>query len=230
MFHKTNATSEPPWLDTGTIDLRALRELCHDLTVPAASIKLLAQVAAAESDPGPAMQARLRQIADEAGKIAQICGYVLDRPHGASTADLHTLAAETAGSFRWRYPGVIDVTAEPVTVAVHPVAVVRILSNLLENACRAAGAGGRVLLTAEYDGDQARLVITDSGPGFARGERGKASLGLNIVAAMVRRAGGSLRMGTGDLGGVAVTVTFPGAPRTAARDAGGFGQAREAAG
>jgi signal transduction histidine kinase len=230
MFHKTNATSEPPWLGTGTIGLPALRELCHDVTAPAASIKLLAEVAAAESDPGPAALARLRQIADEAGKIAQICGYVLDQSHGGSTADLHTVAAETADSFRWRYPGVIDVTAEPVTVAAHPVAVVRILSNLLENACRAAGAGGRVLLTAEHDGDQARLVIADSGPGFGRGEPGKASLGLNIVAATVRRAGGSLRMGSSDLGGLAVTVTFPGARGTAAPEAGGFGQPREVAG
>jgi signal transduction histidine kinase len=230
MFPTSNAKLERPWQDAGAIDLRALRELCHDLTVPATSIRLLTQVAAAESDPGPAMRARLRQIADEAGKIADICGYFLDQPHGAGAAELHGLAADTADSARWRYSGVIDVTAEPVTVAAHPVAVVRILTNLLDNACRAAGPGGRVLVTVERDRDHATLVVADSGPGFGHAEPGKASLGLNIVAAMVRRSGGSLRMGTSGLGGIAVTVTFPCAGSAAVPDAEGAAPASEVAG
>lgn len=233
MFHKTNVIPERPerpWQDAGAIDLRALRELCHDLTVPAASIRLLTHVAAAESDPGPAVLARLRQIADEASKIADICDYFLGQPRGAGAAELHSLTADTAESARWRYSGVIDVTAEPVTVPAHPVVVVRILTNLLDNACRAAGPGGRVLLTVERDGDRARLAVADSGPGFGQGESGKASLGLNIVAAMVRRSGGSLRMSTSHLGGIAVTVTFPGAGGTAASEADGLAPAREVAG
>jgi signal transduction histidine kinase len=221
MFPKTNAKSQRRWQDPGmpgAIDLRTLRELCHDLTVPATAIKLLTQVAVAESDPGPAMRARLRQISDEASRIADICSYFLDQPTDAdsgaadeSPADLHILAAETADSMRWRYTGVVTVSADPVTVTAHPVVVVRILTNLLDNACRAAGPGGRVQVTVRRDGGQARLVIADSGPGFGQAESGKASLGLSIVAAMVRRGGGSLRMGASDLGGIAVTVTLPGA-------------------
>jgi signal transduction histidine kinase len=226
MFPKSSAKSRRPWQDPGAIDLRTLRELCHDLSTPATSIKLLTQVATAESDPGPAMRARLRQISEEASRIADICGYFLDqpadagaRPADAAEADLHILAAEVADSLRWRYSGVITVTAEPVTVAAHPAVVVRILTNLLENACRAAGPGGRVQVMVRQDGEQASLVIADSGPGFGQTESGKASLGLSIVAAMVRRGGGSLRMGVSDLGGIAVTVTLrraemdPGAPR-----------------
>jgi signal transduction histidine kinase len=221
MFPKTNAKSQRRWQDPGApgaIDLRTLRELCHDLTVPATAIKLLTQVAVAESDPGPAMRARLRQISDEASRIADICSYFLDQPTDAGAApadekaaDLHILAAEAADSMRWRYTGLVTVSADPVTVAAHPVVVVRILTNLLDNACRAAGPGGRVQVTVRRDGEQARLVIADSGPGFGQAESGKASLGLSIVAAMVRRGGGSLRMGASDLGGIAVTVTLPGA-------------------
>jgi signal transduction histidine kinase len=217
MFPKSNAKPQR-WHDPGAIDLRTLRELCHDLTGPATAIKLLTQVAAAESDPGPAMLARLRQISDEASRIADICGYFLDQPGDAGAppadagvADLDVLAAETADSMRWRYSGVIGVTAEAVTVAAHPVVIVRILTNLLDNACRAAGPGGRVQVTVRRDGEQAKLVIADSGPGFGQAESGKASLGLSIVAAMVRRGGGTLRMGASDLSGIAVTVTLPGA-------------------
>jgi signal transduction histidine kinase len=218
MFPKYNAKSQRRWQDPGAIDLRTLRELCHDLTVPATAIKLLTHVAAAESDPGPAMLARLRQISDEASRIADICSYFLDQPTDAGapsadegTADLHILAAEAADSMRWRYSGVVTVSADPVTVTAHPVVVIRILNNLLDNACRAAGPGGRVQVTVRRDGEQARLMIADSGPGFGQAESGKASLGLSIVAAMVRRGGGSLRMGASDLGGIAVTVTLPGA-------------------
>jgi signal transduction histidine kinase len=218
MFPKSNAKSEQRWQNPGAIDLRTLRELSHDLTVPATAIKLLTQVAAAESDPGPAMLARLRQISDEASRIADICSYFLDQPADAGAspsdegpADLHLLAAEAADSMRWRYSGVVTVSAEPITVTSHPVVVIRILNNLLDNACRAAGPGGRVQVTVRRDGVQARLVIADSGPGFGQAESGKASLGLSIVAAMVRRGGGSLRMGASDLGGIAVTVTLPAA-------------------
>jgi signal transduction histidine kinase len=228
MFPKSSVKSRRPWQDPGVIDFRTLRELCHDLSTPATSIKLLTQVAAAESDPGPAMRARLRQISEEASRIADICDYFLGQPEdaGAQPADpaaagLDALAAEAADSLRWRYSGVITVAAEPVTVAAHPVVVVRILTNLLDNACRAAGPGGQVQVMVRRDGDQASLVIADSGPGFGQAESGKASLGLSIVAAMVRRGGGSLRMGVSDLGGIAVTVTLrcaetdPGAPSLA---------------
>ena len=192
-------------------ELRILRELCHDLSVPAASIKLLAQAAAAESDPGPSVRARLRQIASEAGRITDICGHVLEQPIADNTADLHVLAADVAGSARSRYAGVIELSADAVTAAAHPVAATRILSNIVDNACRAAGPGGRVRLAVRRDGDQATVIVTDSGPGFGHAPSGKASLGLTIVATMVRRSGGTVRMGGSDCGGTAVTVTLPAA-------------------
>jgi signal transduction histidine kinase len=193
----------------GGAELRTLRQLCHDLTVPATSIKLLTQVAATESDPGPAMLARLRQICDEASRIADICGYFLDQPGGEGPANLDLLAAEVADSARWRYAGMIDVVAETARVAAHPVVIIRVLTNLVDNACRAAGPGGRVRLSVTAGGDRATLVVADSGRGFGRGEPGRASLGLDIVAAMARSCGATVEIGASDLGGTAVTVAFP---------------------
>jgi signal transduction histidine kinase len=195
------------------VEVRTLRELCHDLTMPATSIRLLVSVATRESDPGPTLRARLRQIADEASRIADICGYVLDPTRRTGPSDLRMLAAEAADSARWRYPGTIDVVAEPVMAAAHPVDVVRILANLLDNACRAAGPEGRVRLAVERGEERALMLVADSGPGFGHGESGQASLGLGIVAALVRRNNGGLDMGTSDLGGLAVAVTLPLEPR-----------------
>jgi signal transduction histidine kinase len=221
MLRNTHPKSERSRMEAAEPDLRTLRELCHDLTVPASSIKLLTQVAAAESDPGPAMRARLRQISEEASRITDICGYVLDQPRGEGPADLDLLAADVADGQRWRYAGLIDVVAETATVAVHPVVIVRILANLVDNACRAAGPGGRVRLTVragdDAGDDQVTLVVADSGRGFGEGESGTASLGLGIVASMVRRGRGTIRIGHSDLGGTAVTVTFPAGPAEPAR-------------
>jgi signal transduction histidine kinase len=199
----------PGWPEGAAAEVRTLRELCHDLTTPATSIRLLATVAARESDPDPSLKTRLRQIAEEAGRIADICGYFLDPGRRAGPADLHVLATDAADSARSWYSGTIDVVAERVTAAAHPVDVVRILGNLLDNACRAAGPEGRVRLVVQRDGDRARLVVADSGRGFGQGESGQASLGLGIVAALVRRSDGALQMATSDLGGLAMTVTLP---------------------
>jgi signal transduction histidine kinase len=201
--------------DGAATEARTLRELCHDLTMPATSIRLLVSAATRESDPDPALRARLRQIADEAGRIADICGHFLDPTRRTGPSDLRMLAAEAAASARSRYPGTIDVAAETVLAAAHPVDVVRILANLLDNACRAAGPEGRVRLAVERGGERARLIVADSGPGFGNGESGQASLGLGIVAALVRRNNGGLQMGASDLGGLAVAVTLP--PAVAAR-------------
>lgn len=202
----------------GAFEVRTLRELCHDLTVPATSIRLLASVAAKESDPDPSLKVRLRQIADEAGRIADICSYFLDPARKPGPTDLRLLAVDAADSARSRFSGAVDVVADPVTVAAHPVDIARILANLLDNACRAAGPTGRVRLAVEREGARARLVVADSGRGFGHGEFGQASLGLGIVAALVRRNDGAVQMGTGDLGGLAVTITLPEAGRPMASD------------
>jgi signal transduction histidine kinase len=190
-------------------EVRNLRELCHDLTIPATAIRLLASVAVKESDPDPALKTRLHQIADEATRIAEICGYFLNPSRGAGPADLRALAAAAADSARSRYSGTIDVAAETVMVAAHPVDVTRILANLVDNACRAAGPEGRVRLVVERDGDRAQIVVADSGGGPAHGESGRASLGLGIVATLTRRSDGVLRMSASDLGGLAMAVTLP---------------------
>jgi signal transduction histidine kinase len=195
------------------LEVRTLRELCHDLTVPATSIRLLVSVATRESDPEPLLKARLRQIADEADRIADICGYFLDPTRRTGPSDLRALAADAADGVRSHYPGTMVVTADAAMAAAHPVDVVRILANLLDNACRAAGPRGRVRLVVERDATRARLIVADSGRGFGRGESGRASLGLGIVAALVRRNGGGLQMDGSDLGGLAVAVTLPLATR-----------------
>lgn len=189
---------------------RSLRELCHDLIEPAATIRWLVRAAATES--GPDLQTRLGAIAVAASQIAAICENVLDWPQDGAAARLDVLAGDTAVCAQIRYAGVIDVICQPVTALAPAGDIVRIVSNLLANACRAAGPGGRVrVLVDEADG-QARLAIADSGNGLghAAGPAGRTGLGLDIVGALALKHGGRVHLGVSDLGGLAVTVLLPG--------------------
>jgi signal transduction histidine kinase len=186
----------------------SLRELCHDLIEPTAIIRWLVRAADAES--GQDLRNRLGAIAVAASQIASICEHVLDRPQRYASVRLDMLASETVTSARVRYDGTIDVVSNPVVALALPGDIVRILYNILTNACRAAGPAGRVrVLVAEADG-QALLEIADSGNGLGHAvPGGRAGLGFEIVGALALKYGGSVQLGGSDLGGLAVTVRLP---------------------
>ena len=191
-----------------------LRELCHDLIEPVASIKLLVEVTCLEAHPDPPVRDRLRLIADEAGRIGDICGQVLGQPRRIEMLRLDVLAAEAVASAQLRHGGVIESVIDPVTLYVHPAVIIRILNNLLTNACRAAGAGGRVRLLVAHDEGQARLTVADSGGGLGTAQTGRTSLGLEIIGGLALGCGGTVQMGTSDLGGLCVTVLLPCLPQS----------------
>ena len=198
----------------GVVDVRTLRELGHDVTMRAASVRLLAGVAARESELDPAVTRRLRQIADEAERVIDICGSFLDPSREAGPSVLDVLAADAAGSARLRHRP--RSTSSPSPSSRPPIRWTSSGSWTTSWTTRAGRPGreGGSGWRWSAPGDRARLVVADSGPGFGRGEPGHASLGLGIVGALVRRSGGGVRMGRGDLGGLAVTVVLPAARRS----------------
>ena len=185
----------------------SLRELCHDLIEPAATIRWL--VGAAEAESGEDSRDRLREIAIAAGQIAAICDDILESPrcHGVR---LDKLASEAVATARVRYAGAIEVVSQPVTALARPGDVIRILGNILANSCRAAGPDGLIKVLVEQAAGRARLSIADSGGGFGRGGTShRTGLGLEIVGALTLKYGGGLHLGVSDLGGLAITVELP---------------------
>jgi len=186
----------------------ALRELCHDLIEPTATIRCLVHVAGAES--GQDLRNRLGTIGVVAGQIAAICEQILGPPQPCSGVRLDLLADDVAASARVRYDGVIDVISRPVVALARAGDIDRILFNVLTNACRAAGSVGRVRVQVDEADGYARLAVADSGCGFGRGNPGgQAGLGLEIIGALVLNYGGSVHLGVADLGGLVVTVRLP---------------------
>jgi len=98
----------------------------------------------------------------------------------------------------------------------------RLTGVLVDNACRYAGSGGLVRITAGAQGNRVSLVVEDSGPGIApeaqaglfdRFSRATdlgdgAGLGLAIGDAVVRATGGEWRVGDAALGGARMEVRW----------------------
>lgn len=186
----------------------SIRELCHDLIEPTATIIWLVRAAGTES--GEELRDRLEAIAAVAGQIAAICDDIIDPPQRRPPVRLDRIAAEAVASAKTRYAGVIDLVLQPVTALVCSGDIIRILCNILDNACRAAGPVGRIIVEVDEADGQARLTVADSGPGLSGAVAGgRAGLGLEIIGALALKYGGSVHLGVSDLGGLAVTVQLP---------------------
>jgi signal transduction histidine kinase len=118
---------------------------------------------------------------------------------------------------------------EPVVAPGRKLALVRTVTNLLDNADRHGGGATAVRLRAT--GGLAAIDVDDEGPGVpaeerervfarfatgqaARGSSGGTGLGLALVAETVTAHGGAVVCGDGPTGGARFTVTLPlGEPR-----------------
>ncbi|MGH9658966.1 MAG: sensor histidine kinase, partial [Bryobacteraceae bacterium] len=98
-----------------------------------------------------------------------------------------------------------------------------VLTNLLENAAEAAGAGGHILAKTARDGSTVAIEIHDSGPGLSDAVRESLfqptisfkkrgmGLGLSIARKSALLLGGDILPVEGELGGAAFRVLLPAA-------------------
>ncbi len=111
---------------------------------------------------------------------------------------LAELACETSVVLR---PG------RPAIVRVSPTLLWRVVTNLVDNAVRAAGPGGHVEIGVRQEIDTV-IEIADDGPGFGNGPDGAAGLGLSVARQLLDVAGGRLEIGHLPGGGTCARVIF----------------------
>jgi signal transduction histidine kinase len=112
-----------------------------------------------------------------------------------------------------------------VGVEASPALLWRVLTNVVDNAARAAGPEGTVEVEVREEQAQAQdpeavIEITDDGPGFGSGPPGTASLGLSVVTSLLESCGGRLEVQAPEAGGTRVRVIIPVRARPAAGPAG----------
>jgi signal transduction histidine kinase len=183
---------------------------------------------------------RLRSIVDD---LLWLARYDADAPAAATdtVTDIRTVAQRCATRFESiAIAGSFELVqlADPAPMApitADPEAIDRLVSVLLDNACRYAGAGGRVELRIACSGGQVTLSVDDSGPGIPAGQKelildrfhraddrpGGTGLGLAIADAVVRSSDGTWSIGRSRLGGAHMAVSWRAATERGP-DAGAF--------
>jgi signal transduction histidine kinase len=141
--------------------------------------------------------------------------------------DLAEMALDAAGSLApvaARSDVRVEVDAEPVEIEGDPARLRQLVAILGDNAVRHAPAGSTVEIGVATEGEAARLLVQDRGPGFrdedlprvfdrfwraSDAPEGGTGLGLAIAAWIVERHGGRIAAGNRPGGGARLEVHLP---------------------
>jgi signal transduction histidine kinase len=206
-------------------------DAAHELRSPVASIRVQAEVAVANPDPGLA-QETLADILAEAERLSALLDGLLGLARSdagelppAEAVELVTEARTAvrrlpAGSPPARVSGAVG----QAWAHAAPAEVELVLNNLLRNACRYARS--QIVVSVLAGRSTVRLVVDDDGPGIAQDHRdrvfdrfyrvsddrarasGGTGLGLAMVAETIRRRGGRVTVGESPEGGARFLVTW----------------------
>jgi signal transduction histidine kinase len=197
---------------TDARDVRALRGLLHDLGHEMTTLTYLVEAVRGDVGLPDDSSYRLELLSLEMSRLLDIIRYGLngiDGPEQAEPVKLREMASQLIQLAQVAYQA--DVTLRPgqeATAHISPVVLWRVLSNVVDNAARAAGPGGWVKLAIHSNG-RTVVDVADSGPGFGASPPGDASLGLDIVTSLLESCGGSLAVESPSSGGTLVRVVMP---------------------
>jgi len=218
---------------------RAIAEAAHELRTPLGQITGFAD-AIEQQIFGPAPQ----RYVEYAGLIRQTGAGLVDQitrrlellrtgrrrdALALATFDAATIFADVvrlaAGAAAKKSVSLTAGGETPLTVRADPVALRRVLTNLVGNAVKYTPAGGVVRVAGKLDGETLEISVADSGPGipaaerermlepFARGATAQkeegAGLGLALTRELVTLHDGELRLTDADEGGLKVIVRLP---------------------
>ncbi|MRH90639.1 HAMP domain-containing protein [Nocardia sp. SYP-A9097] len=166
---------------------------------------------------------RMRHLIEDLLTLAAADEHRLELRTG--DVDLDDLVDAQAAALRGRAALTIRTDIRPTRVIGDPARLARALRNIAENA--AAHADSKISLAVAQDGDYARIVVDDDGPGIPVADRarifdrfvrlepdrarasGGSGLGLAIVAELVAAHGGSVTVDESPWGGARFVIALP---------------------
>lgn len=192
-------------LPGGNQEIDTIRALFHDLREPLAAIMLLS------ASPKGDVDGKLHAISEQAQWLAQLVDSSLDDAANdwLQWVEAGVIAEGVAARARFTTTASIAVRAQGESwVWARPVALSRALGCLVDNAVRAAGPDGHVVVSVSDCGTSMHVTVQDDGPGLGR-IRHRTSLGLTTVRAMVAACNGAFRLAPGEGGGAVAEIALP---------------------
>lgn len=202
-----------------------LAGVSHDLRTPLSRIRLGIEMLA-DKDQAGLKEGIERDIEDIDSAINQFLDFarLTDSEPVTQDGDLNAIVRSVAERHA-RLNGDVKTTLDPVPpLPLRPLALQRLVQNLIENALR--HGGGTAEVVTGHAGTSAYIEVLDRGPGIPAGEaermlqpftrldgaRGSGpgtGLGLAIVDRIARAHGGSVRLIAREGGGLRVRVELP---------------------
>jgi len=215
-----------------------IANLSHELRTPLSSVKLMAETLLENDADEQAYAMFLPRIRDEVDRMVQLVEDLLELARAESgrlplrrtTSDLASLCEPIVRTFEARaLLAGIDLVwvGEHVPLEVDPERLAQVVVNLIDNALRHTPTGGRVSVSVRAEGNEALLVVRDTGEGipfndlprifdrFYVVERSRArsaggtGLGLAIVKQIVEAHGGQVSAESEFGFGATFTCAFP---------------------
>jgi signal transduction histidine kinase len=210
----------------------AAHELRTPLAVVTAQAHVLSKAATAEerSEAEARLEAAMSRASHLIHQLLVLARMEMDPSAVGTSVDLAQLVCEEVAHF---VPAAsarnIDISLEApdaLLIALEVQSLRSVLQNLIDNAVRYSGEGGKVIVKLVSHGGAAVLSVMDNGPGIAEGDRARIfdrfyrgerppeapgiGLGLTIVKVAAARMRGELSVGPGlDGGGCCFVMEIP---------------------
>jgi two-component system, OmpR family, osmolarity sensor histidine kinase EnvZ len=199
-----------------------LAGVSHDLRTPLARLRLGLEMADADAPLKGGMAADIDEMDRIIGQFLDFARAAGGEP--AAPTDLAALARDIAARYRDAGHALTEEIVAVPEVTVRPMAIRRLVTNLVDNAIR--HGDGDIRLRVAPASRAAVIEVLDRGPGIpadeverlkqpftrletARSGKGGSGLGLAIVDRIARMHGGSFDLLPREGGGLVARVTFP---------------------
>jgi two-component system nitrogen regulation sensor histidine kinase NtrY len=206
------------------------RKMAHELKNSLTPIRLTVEEMLARYDEADRafMEQATQIVVDEiealGRRIRAFSQFAAEPPVQPAEVDVNSLLQERIAFLKTAHPEIdyeSRLAEDAPCVMADPDLIKGILTNLLENAAEAAGAGGRILGATAAGNGRVAIEVHDSGPGLSEQARSSLfqptisfkkkgmGLGLSIARKSALLSGGDLVLVKGELGGAGFRLLLP---------------------